>query len=64
MARLHKNPEDRKDYHLRVPLTPGQRALIEDAARLEGEGKARWARAVLLAMAKRQIAQNKREANK
>jgi hypothetical protein len=60
MARLRKNPEDRKDYHLRVPLTPGQRALIEDAARLEGEGMARWARAVLLTAAKRQIAQNKK----
>jgi hypothetical protein len=64
MARLHKNPEDRKDYHLRVPLTPGQRALIEDAARLAGEDKAGWARALLLTAAKRQIAQNKKETNK
>ena len=60
MARLHKNPEERKDYHLRVPLTPGQRALIEDAAKLAGEDKAGWARAVLLTAAKRDIAKNKK----
>jgi uncharacterized protein (DUF1778 family) len=60
MARRHKNPEDRKDYHLRVPLTPGQRALIEDAARLEGEDKAGWARTILLTAAKRTIAKNKK----
>jgi uncharacterized protein (DUF1778 family) len=61
MARLHKKPEDRKDYHLRVPLTPGQRALIERAARLDGEDKAGWARPVLLTAAKRTIANSKKE---
>jgi hypothetical protein len=60
MARQHKSPEERKDYHLRVPLTPGQRALIEDAARLDGEDKAGWARAVLLTAAKRTTAKNKK----
>jgi hypothetical protein len=64
MARLRKTPEERKDYHLRVPLTPGQRALIEDAARLDGEDKAGWARAVLLTAAKRAMAKNKREIRK
>jgi len=59
MARQCKNPEERKDYHLRVPLTPGQRTLIEAAARLEGEDKASWARAILLPAAKRTIANNK-----
>jgi uncharacterized protein (DUF1778 family) len=59
VARLRKKPEDRKDYHLRVPLTPGQRTLIEDAAKVEGDDKAGWARAVLLTAAKRTIAKNK-----
>jgi len=59
MARLRKSPEDRKDYHLRVPLTPVQRALIEEAARLDGEDKAGWARTVLLTAAKRTVAKNK-----
>jgi uncharacterized protein (DUF1778 family) len=59
MARLHKKPEDRKDYHLRVPLTPRQRALIEEAAKLDEQDKAGWARAVLLTAAKRAIATNK-----
>jgi len=61
MARQHKNPEERKDYHLRVPLTPGQRTLIERAARLDGEDKAGWARAVLLPAARRTIAKSKNE---
>ena len=61
MARQHKNPEDRKDYHLRVPLTPGQRVLIERAARLDGEEMAGWARAVLLPAAKRTIAKSEKE---
>jgi hypothetical protein len=58
MARQRKNPEDRKDYHLRVPLTPRQRTLIEAAARVEDEDKAGWARAILLLAAKRTIAKN------
>ena len=60
MARAHKKPEDRKDYHLRVPLTPGQRALIENAAKLEEEDKAGWARVILLTAAKRTIAKKTR----
>jgi uncharacterized protein (DUF1778 family) len=61
MARRHKNPDERKDYHLRVPLTPGQRALIEEAARLDGEDRAGWARTLLLIGAKRRIAKSKKE---
>jgi hypothetical protein len=52
---LPKDPQDRKDYHLRVPLTAAQLAVIEAAARLEDEGKAGWARSVLLAAAKKRI---------
>ncbi len=55
MPRPRKNPEDRKDYHLRVPLTDAQLAIIEEAVRVEGEGKAGWARSVLLAAAKKCI---------
>jgi hypothetical protein len=58
MVRQRKKAEDRKDYHLRVPLTPGQRALIEGAARVEGEDKAVWARAILVPAAKRTLAKN------
>jgi uncharacterized protein (DUF1778 family) len=64
MAGKHKKPEDRKSYHLRVPLTPGQRSLIEDAAKLNEEDKAGWARSVLLTAAKRAIAKNKEETSK
>lgn len=60
MARQHKSPEERKDYHLRVPLNANQRALIENAVRLDGDDKAGWARAVLLTAAKRTIAKNKK----
>jgi uncharacterized protein (DUF1778 family) len=61
MTRPRKNPQERKDYHLRVPLSADQRAVIEDAARLEGEEKAGWARAILLSAAKRTIAKSKKE---
>jgi hypothetical protein len=57
MPRPHKNPEDRKDYHLRVPLTEAQLALIEEAVRLEGDDKAGWARTILLDAAKKRIKQ-------
>jgi hypothetical protein len=55
MPRPPKDPEDRKEYHLRVPLTDAQRAAVEEAARLEGEGMAGWARSVLLAAARKRI---------
>lgn len=43
MGRPRKNPEDRKDYHLRVPLTVAQLALIEQAVKLDDKDKAEWA---------------------
>jgi uncharacterized protein (DUF1778 family) len=58
MAGVHKKPEERKSYHLRVPLTPGQRALIEEAAKMDEDDKAGWARGILLTAAKRTIAKN------
>jgi hypothetical protein len=62
MPRPRKKAADRKDYHLRVPLTAAQLAVIEEAVRLDGEGKAGWARSVLLAEAKKRI--SKAEARK
>jgi hypothetical protein len=56
MAQARKRPGERKDYHLRVPLSAAQRALIDQAVALEGLEKAGWARALLLAAAKRRIA--------
>jgi hypothetical protein len=55
MPRPRKSPEERKDYHLRVPLTREQLAVIEEAARLEDDGLAGWSRAVLLAAARKRI---------
>lgn len=61
---MPKRPEERKSYHLRVPLTAGQRALIEEAVQVDHDDKAGWARAVLLGAAKRTIAKNKGAASK
>ena len=61
MARARKAPDERKDYHLRVPLSAKQRALIEKAVRLEGMEKAGWARAILLTAARRSIAKSAQE---
>ncbi len=55
MGRPRKNPEDRKDYHLRVPLTDAQRAAVEEASRLEDRDMAAWAREILVDAAKRRI---------
>jgi hypothetical protein len=63
MSRPLKNPEDRKGYHLRVPLTEAQRALIEEAARLEDEGRAAWARTILLEAARRRVNKAKPKEN-
>lgn len=59
MARPPKKPEERKAYHLRVPLAAKQRALIEEAARLADEDKAAWARTVLLEAARQRLAKRK-----
>jgi len=55
MPRPPKKPADRKDYHLRVPLTADQLAVIEEATRLDDESMAGWARGVLLAAARKRI---------
>jgi hypothetical protein len=64
MPRPRKNPEDRKEYHLRVPLTDAQLALIDEASRLDDEGKAGWARAILLAAAKKRIEKDQKGKSK
>jgi hypothetical protein len=64
MARARKSPEDRKDYHLRIPLAAEQRALIEKAVTLEGTEKAGWARAILLTAARKRIARSEGESKK
>jgi hypothetical protein len=64
MVRSRKNPDERKDYHLRVPLSAEQRALIEKAVKLDGAEKAGWARALLLVAARRRIAKSEEEGSK
>jgi hypothetical protein len=41
------------DTDLRIPLTSEQKALVDEATRDEPEGKAAWARALLLAAARK-----------
>jgi hypothetical protein len=61
MVRARKAPENRKDYHLRIPLTAEQRALIDKAVELDSTEKAGWARAILLTAARRRIAKSTAE---
>ena len=63
MGRPRKKPENRKDYHLRVPLDEAQCALIDRAVALSHEDKAQSARAVLLDAARRMIAKDARKAD-
>jgi len=64
MARPHKDPELRMDTDLRVPMTSAQKQLLDDATADEPEGKAAWARAVLLDAAKKKLAKSKTAAQK
>jgi hypothetical protein len=47
------------DTDLRIPLTSEQKALIDEATADEPEGKAAWARAILLAVARRKVGKGK-----
>jgi len=47
------------DTDLRIPLTSEQKAMIDEATADEPEGKAAWARAILLGAAKRKLANGK-----
>jgi len=48
------------DTDLRIPLTSEQKALIDEATADEPEGKAAWARALLLEAAKKKLARSGR----
>ena len=62
MARPRKYGDAPMRVHLRIPVTDEQKAIIDQATADEPEGMAAWARALLLAAAKRKIA--KRESGK
>ena len=64
MGRPRKEPGERKDYHLRVPLTDAQHSLIEQAAAMVEQDKAAWARALLLEGAKKLLKARKNEGGK
>jgi len=59
MARPRKDGRLRMDTDLRIPLTSEQKALIDKATENEPEGKAAWARAILLGAAERKLAGSK-----
>ena len=48
MGRPLKDPADRHSNSLRLPLTNAEREAVDEAAALDGEKSATWARAVLL----------------
>jgi hypothetical protein len=56
MPRPRKNGRMRMDTDLRIPVTREQKELIASATEDEPEGLAAWARAVLLAAAKKKAA--------
>jgi hypothetical protein len=59
MGRPRKDPSMRMDTDLRVPLTAEQKAIIDEATADQPEGKAAWARTLLLAAAMRKLAKGK-----
>lgn len=59
MGRPRKDDSLRMDTDLRVPLTGEQKALLDEATSDEPQGKAAWARTVLLDAAKKKIARRR-----
>jgi len=59
MARPPKNPSERKNVDIRIPVTPDQKQLITDA--LDGQELAGWARDLILKGARELIDQRKRK---
>jgi len=59
MARPLKKPELRMDRNLMVPVTEAQRELVNTGAAAAGQDMATWARPILLAAAKRELAKKK-----
>lgn len=51
VGRPPKPPNERRDKPLRIRLSPGERALLDQAAAQAGQGTSAWAREVLLAVA-------------
>jgi hypothetical protein len=52
------------DTDLRVPLTSQQKALLDDATADVPEGKAAWARQLLLQAATKRLKEKKRQSDK
>lgn len=61
MARPRKYGELPMDTDLRIPLTSEQKALLDEATADEPEGKAAWARTILLDVARRKLAKRRKE---
>jgi hypothetical protein len=59
MARPRKYGDLLMDTDLRIPLTSDQKTLIDEATADEPEGKAAWARAIILGAARRKLAKAK-----
>jgi hypothetical protein len=59
MARPRKAGALRMNTDLRIPLTSEQKQVIDDATADEPEGKAAWARAILLRAARDRLAKAK-----
>jgi len=53
MAGKPKKPEQVKTYTLRVRMTEGERALLEEAAKAKSLETSTWARSELVALARR-----------
>lgn len=60
MARPLKDPSERKDVDLRIPLTAEQKKRIADAAAADGADLATWARPILLGFAEERLKKNRR----
>ncbi|MGD0389279.1 MAG: hypothetical protein ABSC42_10020 [Tepidisphaeraceae bacterium] len=61
MARPPKDPSERKNVDLRIPLTEDQKKLVSEAASADDADVAAWVRPIVLRAASKRLAkQDKR----
>jgi len=63
-GRPRKYGNARMNIHLRIPVTDEQKELIDRATADEPDGMAAWARALLLAAARRKLAKDSEKRRK
>jgi hypothetical protein len=61
MARPPKDPSERKDVDLRIPMTEAQKRIVSEAASADQSDVAAWVRPIVLMAAERRLKRGKKK---